>query len=214
MSSVSGQTRAEEVANSLIHGVGLLLALGGVSVLITFGSLYGNAWHIVSFSVYSATLLIVFVISTIYHAIRSDRHKRWLQIVDHSAIYLLIAGTYTPFTLVPLNGGWGWTIFGIEWGIAVAGITFKSIFGDRHDVISTGGYLVMGWLIVIALNPLMENLSTAGLVWLVLGGVSYTLGAVFYLWERIPFSHAIWHVFVLGGAICHYFAILFHVLYL
>ncbi|MBF0286398.1 MAG: hemolysin III family protein [SAR324 cluster bacterium] len=209
---ISGQSPAEERVNSLIHGAGALLSMGGVSVLVIFASLYGNVWHIVSCSIYGTTLILLYVVSTWYHASRSLHRKQVLQVADHACIYLLIAGSYTPFTIVIFPPEWGWSLFGVEWGLAAAGIIMKMFFVNRFNTISTLVYLGMGWLIVIAIFPLVEYLSRGGLIWLFLGGVAYTAGTPFYLWEKIPFSHAIWHVFVLTGSICHYFAIFFHVL--
>lgn len=209
---VSGQTAAEELANWLSHLLGLLLGVVGTVVLVTFASLWGNAWHIVSFSVFGGSLVLLYSVSVLYHLTRHQRRKRLLQIIDHVAIFLLIGGSYTPFTLVTLNGSWGWSIFGVVWGLALAGIIIKIFFTGRFEVASTVAYIGLGWLVLIAIGPLVQALGTGGLVWLFLGGVSYTLGALFYLWERLPFNHAIWHLFVIGGAVCHFFAILFHVL--
>ncbi len=212
ISPISGQSPVEELVNSLIHGVGALLSIGGVSVLVVFASLYGTAWHIVACSIYGVTLILLYVVSTWYHAARSFHSKQVLQVIDHACIYLLIAGTYTPFMLVIFPPGWGWSLFGVEWGLAVAGVVLKIFYVNQFNVISTLVYLGMGWLILIAIFPLIEYLSLAGIVWLFLGGVAYTAGTVFYLKEQVRFSHAIWHVFVLTGSICHYFAIFFYVL--
>jgi hemolysin III len=212
VSPISGQTRGEEALNTLLHGIGLALSIGGTAVLIVFASLYGNAWHIVTFSVYGATLVLFFCASTLYHAVARPRPKRVLQVLDHAGIFLLIAGTYTPFTLVSLNGGWGWSLFGVIWGLASAGIVLKCWFVGRFDFLSTLLYLGMGWLVLVAIVPLWRTLPLAGFFWLVAGGVVYSAGTVFYLWERLPFSHAVWHGFVLAGGACHYVAVLFFVL--
>jgi hemolysin III len=209
---VSGQSLLEDVVNSAIHGLGLLLALGALPLLVVAASLYGNAWHIVSFSIYAATLVLMYAISTLYHATRYVPRKRWLQIVDHSVIFLLIAGTYTPFTFVTLHGGWGWSLFGVVWGLGTLGIVFKAVFGDRFTLASTLVYVALGWLGMVAIVPLVQRLELGGLAWLVGGGLAYTVGAAFYLWERLPFNHAVWHVFVLAGSVCHFCAVLFFVL--
>jgi hemolysin III len=211
---VSRQSVLEDAVNSLIHGVGLLLALAALPLLVVFATVYGNAWHIVSFSIYGASLLLMYLASTIYHATRQVHRKRWLQVVDHASIFVLIAGTYTPFTIVTLNGPWGWSLFGVVWGLSVIGIGLKTVFGDRYEVLSTIVYVVLGWLCVIAIVPLVRNLAPGGLAWLVAGGVTYTVGTIFYLWERLPFSHAVWHLFVLGGSVCHFLAVLLFVRHL
>lgn len=212
ISPISRQTRREEAINTLLHGIGLMLAIGGAVVLIVFASLHGNAWHIVTFSIYGATLVLFYSASTLYHGVVRPRPKRVLQALDHAGIFLLIAGTYTPFTLVSLHGGWGWSLFGVVWGLAVAGIALKIWFTGRFDLLSTLLYLGMGWLVLIAIVPLWRALPPAGFFWLVAGGVVYSAGTLFYLWERLPFSHAIWHGFVLAGGACHYIAVLFFVL--
>ncbi len=204
--------RKEEIAASVTHGIGLALGVVGLAVLVVLAALKGSAWHIVSCSVYGVTLVFLYAASTLYHSIRSPRLKRILKVVDHSAIYLLIAGTYTPFTLVILRGGWGWTLFGLVWGLSLLGILFKIFFVDHFKVVSTSLYLVTGWLVVAALKPLVALMPSGGILWLLAGGVIYTLGVGFYAWRKLPFNHAIWHVFVLAGSICHYFAVLFYVL--
>lgn len=204
--------RKEEIAASVTHGIGLALGVVGLAVLVVLAALKGSAWHIVSCSVYGVTLVFLYAASTLYHSIRSPRLKRILKVVDHSAIYLLIAGTYTPFTLVILRGGWGWTLFGLVWGLSLLGILFKIFFVDHFKVVSTSLYLVTGWLVVAALKPLVALMPSGGILWLLAGGVIYTVGVGFYAWRKLPFNHAIWHVFVLAGSICHYFAVLFYVL--
>ena len=209
---ISRQSLLEDLVNSATHGVGLLLALSALPVLIVAASLYGNAWHIVSFSIYGATLVVMYGVSTIYHATRDVPRKRWLQVLDHASIFLLIAGTYTPFTFVTLNGGWGWSLFGVVWGLSAVGIGFKAALGARFELISTLIYIALGWSCLVAIVPLVRNLPVGGLLWLFVGGVAYTAGTVFYLWERMPFNHAVWHLFVLPGSVCHFFAILFFTL--
>jgi hemolysin III len=202
----------DELANSLTHGLGLLLSLIGAPVLIVSAATTGDPWRIVAASVYAATLILLYAASTLYHAVRGDHLKEICQRIDHAAIYLLIAGTYTPFMLVSLRGGWGWSIAGVVWGLAVLGVVLKSGFGARLPTLSTWVYLGMGWLIVIALRPLSQHVALGGLLWLALGGALYTGGVVFYVWERVRFSHAIWHLFVLGGSAAHFAAVLWYAL--
>jgi len=202
----------EEIANTITHGIGLALSIVGLAVLVVLAASRGSAWQIVSCSVYSVTLVFLYTASTLYHSVRSPRLKRILRVVDHSSIYLLIAGTYTPFTLVILRGGWGWTLFGLVWGLSLLGILFKVFFVDHFKIVSTTVYLVMGWLVVIALKPLLALVPSGGILWLLAGGVLYTIGVGFYAWRKLSYNHAIWHVLVLAGSICHYFAVLFYVL--
>ncbi len=203
----------EEIAHSVTHGVGVVVAIAGLAVLVAFAALKGNAWHIVSCSVYGATLVLAYTASTIYHAIPTSlaRTKRVLRVLDHSAIYLLIAGTYTPFALVNLRGPWGWSLFGVVWGLAVLGIVFKALLLGRLRVLSVLFYVALGWLVVVAAKPLGQAVAPGGLALLVGGGLAYTAGVAFYAWKRLPFHHAIWHGFVLTGSVLHYFAVLFYV---
>lgn len=190
----------------------MALSVAGLAVLVTLAALRGTVWHIVGCSVYGATLVVLYTASTFYHSLRSPRLKRFFRILDHASIYLLIAGTYTPFTLVNLRGGWGWMLFGLVWGLAALGILFKIFFVDRFPIASTAVYLLMGWLAVIAIKPLLMLVPSGGLLWLLAGGLAYTAGIVFFAWGKMPYNHAVWHVFVLAGSICHYFAVLFYVL--
>ena len=203
--------RRYELANSATHGMGLALSVAGCALLVTLAALRGNAWHIVACSIYGGTLVCLYAASTMYHSVRSRRLKRILRIVDHSSIYLLIAGTYTPFTLVVLRGGWGWTLFGLVWGLSLAGILFKVWFVDRVPVISTVVYVAMGWLVVIAIKPVLAVVPVAAILWLAAGGLLYTAGVGFFAWQKLPYHHAIWHLFVMGGSVCHYFAVLYYV---
>lgn len=205
-------SRFEELANSLTHGIGAGLALAALAILVTFSGLSGDAWRVVSFAIYGACLVLLYLASTFYHAFGSPRLKRLFRVFDHAAIFLLIAGTYTPVALVSLRGGWGWTLFGLIWGLAIAGIVLEVFFIDRLRWLTLATYLGMGWLVVIAAGPLVEALPFGALAWLAAGGLSYTGGVVFYLWKRLPFHHAIWHLFVLGGSVCHFFAFLLYVL--
>ena len=209
------QSLIEEIANSVTHGIGLLLSIIGLVVLVVLAKkIHGGAWRIVSFSIYGSSLVILYAASTLYHSFSfsSGRINYIFKIIDHSAIYLLIAGTYTPFTLVSLRGAWGWTFFGTIWGLALAGIMFKVFFVKRFLILSTVTYLTMGWLAVIAAYPILKNIPLGGIVWLVMGGLLYSVGVIFHFFDKLPFHHAIWHLFVLGGSVCHYFAILFYVL--
>ena len=202
----------EEIANSITHGIGIYLGVAALVLLVVFASLHGNAWHIVSCSIYGMTLVLLYTASTLYHSSRKAKVKHVMRILDHSSIYLLIAGTYTPFTLVPLRGGWGWSIFGVIWALALFGIISKIFFIGRFEVLSTSLYLLMGWLVVVAGKPMLARVPTGGIIWLVIGGVSYTVGILFYVFDsKIPYGHAIWHLFVLTGSICHFFAVMLYV---
>lgn len=200
-----------ELANALTHGAGALAAAAGTAVLLVLASLHGDAWHIVSSAVFGATLVLLYTASTVYHAVRAPRAKARLRVLDHSAIYLLIAGTYTPFTLVGLRGGWGWSLFGVVWGLAVAGVVFKLFFIERFHRLSTALYVAMGWMVVVAIVPMVQRLPAVTLAWLVAGGVAYTAGTAFYHGRR-PYAHAVWHLFVLAGSACHFAAVLTQVL--
>jgi len=203
---------AEEIANSITHGLGMLLSIAGLAVLIGFASAHGNAWHITACSIFGATLILSYTSSTLYHSIPQPAAKRVLKVIDHAAIYLLIAGTYTPFTLVNLRGPWGWSLFGTIWGLAILGIILKTTMLGKIAGISTAIYLAMGWIVVIAIKPMLSSVATGGLILLLLGGLAYSAGVIFYAWKRLPYNHAIWHLFVLTGSLCHYFAILFYVI--
>jgi len=207
--SVERYTPGEEITNAILHGVGLGLAIAALAVLVVLASMAGNAWHSVSFSIYGATLVLLYLSSTLYHGFSAGRAKQLFRIFDHSAIFLLIAGTYTPIALITLRGRLGWTVFGIVWGIAIAGIVGKAFWAHRFAVLSTVLYLIMGWLAVIVIKPLLAHLNLVSLVFLALGGLFYTLGIGFYLWRGLKFHHAVWHLFVLAGSICHFFTILF-----
>ena len=202
----------DELANALTHGVGLLLALVGVPTLIVLAATHATVWHVVGVSIYGASLVALYTASTIYHSVQHRAAKRILRIVDHSAIYLLIAGTYTPFMLVNLRGAWGWTLLVLVWTIALFGVAWKLVHVDRHMVISTILYIAMGWLVVIAARPLFRAIPLGGLAWLLAGGLAYTAGVAFFGSSRFRFNHAVWHVFVLAGSTCHYVAIMRYVL--
>lgn len=201
----------EELANRLTHGVGALLSVAGLVLLVVHSALHGTVWHVVSTSVYGATLILLYTASTLYHSVSSERWRARMQRFDHAAIFLLIAGTYTPFVLGPLRGGWGWSLFGVIWGLAIAGVLLKFRFAGRHDVLSTLLYLAMGWLVLIAAKPLFAALPAGGLWLLFAGGLCYSIGTIFYLWQRLPFNHAVWHVWVLAGSACHWVAVFAYV---
>jgi hemolysin III len=202
----------EEIASSIIHGLGAGLAAAALAILVVFAARLGDPWRVVSFSIYGATLVLLYSASTLYHALTPARAKHLFRIFDHAAIYLLIAGTYTPFLLVTLRGPWGWTLFGISWTVAILGVVQASLALDKLKIWSLVAYVVLGWLIVIVAKPLLAALPLPGILWLVGGGLCYTLGVFFYVKMRIPFNHAIWHLFVLGGSVCHFFAMLLYVL--
>lgn len=197
----------EETASALTHGVGALASVAGGAVLITFAALGGDGWQLLSAIVFSATLSVLYTSSTLYHSMRRQVLRARLRVVDHCAIFLLIAGTYTPFTLVTLRGAWGWSLFGVVWLLATAGIVFKLFFTGRLRRLSTGIYLGMGWLSVVAARPILETLSVGTLLWLLAGGLAYTMGTAFYHSRRIPYAHAVWHLFVLAGSACHFVAV-------
>lgn len=200
----------EELANTLTHGAGIALSIAGLVLLVVRAALYGDVWQIVSFSIFGISLIALYLASTLYHGYSSPRIKKILRTFDHSAIYLLIAGTYTPFLLISLRGPWGWSLFGIIWGLAIIGISFKVFFGHKYELISTIFYLLMGWVVIIAIKPLLAALPISGFLWLLAGGLAYSFGVVFYLWEKLPFNHAIWHGFVLAGSFFHFCAVFFY----
>jgi hemolysin III len=198
----------EEIANSVTHGLGLIASLAGLPVLVIAAAGRGDAAEVVGCSVFAVSLIVLYAASTIYHALPASRAKEVFRVLDHIAIYPLIAGTYTPFALGVLRGAWGWTLFGLVWGLAVLGIIFKSALGVRYPRASTLFYILMGWLAIIAIRPITELVPPAGIAWLVVGGLLYTGGVAFYAWERQRYSHTVWHLFVLGGSVCHFFAVL------
>jgi len=197
----------EELANTLTHGLGLVASAVAGAVLVALAARAGDAWQIVGAAIYSAALLLLYAASTAYHGARPGATKGVLEIFDHCAIYLMIAGTYTPFTLVALRGPWGWSLLGVIWALALAGVVFKVAFIGRFNLLSTLVYIGMGWLVVVAAVPMVQALSAAALAWLVAGGLLFTLGTYFYQRRRFPFSHAVWHLFVLAGSVCHFFAV-------
>ncbi len=203
------QSPAEEVANSICHGVGLVAALVGTPFLLTQAARGGDAGFFVGTCIFSATVIFLYLASILYHASPVGEAKRLLQVIDHAAIFLLIAGTYTPITLGVLHGAWGWTLLGLVWGLAFVGVALKILAKTARPVLRVGIYLLMGWLVVIAIDPLLARMPAAGVLWLLAGGLSYTAGVVFFATDSwLPYGHAIWHLFVLAGTTCHYFAVL------
>lgn len=205
------QTFGEELANTISHGLGFLLAVASLPILVVFAVRHGSAMDVVAASVFSATMMLLYLVSALYHAVPAGRAKRVLNRLDHAAIYLFIAGSYTPFVLGVLHGPWGWSLFGVVWGIAALGVTAKLLNRLKHPLWSTALYVGMGWVAVVAAGPLLDRMPAAGLAWLVAGGVSYTLGAVVFLFDsRVRYAHFVWHLFVLGGSACHFFAALWY----
>ncbi|SEN55684.1 hemolysin III [Nitrosospira multiformis] len=205
------QSQGEEIANSISHGIGLVAALVGTPFLITQAARHGNAGFVIGASLFSATTIFLYLASTLYHALPIGKTKRVFRVLEHSAIFLLIAGTYTPFTLGILHGVWGWILLSIIWSLAAAGVVVKVFYGTSFPILSTSLYLFMGWMIVITADLLIANMPTPGLLWLIAGGLSYTVGVVFFAIDsRLQYAHLIWHLFVLTGTTCHYFAVLWY----
>ena len=205
------QTRGEEVANSLSHGIGFLLAIASLPLLLGFAPERASAINIVAMCVFSATMMLLYGVSTLYHAVPHGRAKAWLNRFDHAAIYLFIAGSYTPFVLGVLRGGWGWSLFGVVWAFVLLGFSAKLMNRLKHPLWSTGLYVAMGWIAVVAAAPLVARMPGAGLALLVAGGLLYTAGAVVFVFDsRVRFAHFVWHLFVLGGSACHFFAVLWY----
>jgi hemolysin III len=199
-------TLGEEIANSITHGIGAALSIAGLVAIVAVAVLDRSAWRIVACAIYGTSLVLLYTSSTLYHALANNRAKRVFKILDHSSIYLLIAGTYTPVTLITLRGPWGWTLFGVVWGLCVCGVVFKSLWIGRLKVASTVVYVLMGWCAVLAIRPLLAALPWAGFMWLLAGGLCYTAGVAFYVSSR-RFAHFIWHLFVLAGSVCQYWAV-------
>lgn len=202
----------EEKLNVISHALGLVLSIIALVLLVVYSSIYGSAKHIVSFSIYGASLIVLYSASTFYHYSKNPKLRKRLNIFDHAAIYILIAGTYTPFTLVILKGWIGWTIFGVSWGLALTGVILKLFYTGKYDKISTFAYVLMGWLIIFAIKPLVNNLPFEGLMWLLSGGILYTIGAVLFSLKNLKYNHIIFHVFVLLGSFSHFIAVFFYVL--
>ena len=202
----------EERLNVITHFIGLIISIIALVLLIINAARYGNIWHLTSFTIFGSSLILLYAASTLYHYSKKPELRKKLNILDHAAIYVLIAGTYTPFALVVLHGTVGWIIFGVSWGLAFTGIIFKLFYTGRFDKISTIAYVLMGWIIIFAIKPLIENLPIEGVRWLAAGGIFYTVGALLYSMNRIRYNHAIFHIFVLLGSFSHFMAIYFYVL--
>jgi len=207
---VKTQTLGEEIANSITHGIGAGLSIAALVILVVLASRRGDAWRIVSFSIYGATLILLYLSSTLYHSFVNPKIKNVFRILDHSAIYLLIAGTYTPVTFTLMRGAWGWTLFGLAWAMAIGGIIITALLLDKLKALLVLSYVIMGLLVVIAIKPIFQMVPRGMIIWLFIGGAFYLLGIIFYLWKRLPYHHPIWHVFVLGGSISHFLGILFY----
>ena len=208
MSNTHIFSKREEIANAIIHGIGAMLSIAALVILVVSAVSKGNAWHVVSFSIFGATMFILYTSSTLVHAFPAGKAKDFFEILDHSSIYFFIAGSYTPILFLVVKGPLGWTLFGIVWGLAIAGTVFKAYFVKRFLHTSTILYVAMGWLLIFAWKPLLTNMTTNGLVFLAIGGLLYTFGAIFYVWRGFTYHHAVWHVFVLAGSILHFFAVL------
>ena len=203
------QTLGEEIASSVTHGLGLAASIVALPLLVIAARREGDAWRVTSASIFGTSLILLYAASTLYHALPPSRAKNVFRVIDHSAIYALIAGTYTPFLLGPLRGPWGWSLLGLIWGLAIAGIVAKSTLGFRWARLSTAVYLLMGWVGIVAAKPLLDSISVAGVVWILAGGMAYSAGVLFFVWdERIRYGHAIWHLFVATGSVCHVVAVL------
>jgi hemolysin III len=206
----TNQTIGEEIANSITHGIGVALSIAGLVLLVVFSSLHGDTWRVVTFSIYGATLIILYLSSTLYHSFRNPKIKSFFRLMDHISIYLLIAGTYTPITLTVMRGPWGWTLFGLIWAMAIAGIITKFFIMNKLKILSVVFYIAMGWLVIIAIKPMFVMAPTGLIIWIVIGGLCYTFGVIFYALKKMPYSHAVWHLFVMGGSISHFFGMLFN----
>ena len=208
--SLKTQTLGEEITNSITHSIGIGLSIAALVILLVLASRRGDVWRIVSFSIYGASLILLYMSSTLYHSFVNPKIKKIFRIIDHSAIYLLIAGTYTPVTLTLMRGAWGWTLFGLAWGMAIGGIIITALLLDKLKSLLVLSYVAMGLLVVIAIKPMMQVVPRGMIIWLFIGGACYLLGIIFYLWKRLPYHHPIWHIFVLGGSISHFLGILFY----
>lgn len=204
-------TLREEIVNSITHGIGIPLSIAALVILVVTAVVHGNVWHVVSFSIFGASLILLYTSSTLYHSITRKRIKNLFARFDHAAIFVLIAGTYTPYLLTSLRGVWGWSLFGVIWGLALAGVVIRSIYLTKFRKLMVGIYLAMGWMFVIALHEIIKNLPPLSLLFLFLGGISYSAGVIFYAWRKLPYAHGIWHIFVLGGSILHFFSVLFSI---
>lgn len=210
MGTMNFYTKKEEIANAITHGIGVIFSIVALVLLVVFATKYKDAWYTVSYSIYGSTLIILYMCSTLYHSFTNEKVKKIFRKFDHSSIFLLIAGTYTPFTLTILRGKLGWSILGVIWVITIVGIVLKIVCFEKMEKVSTFLYIAMGWVIVVALKSIISSLPVKGIVLLIAGGLIYTVGCIFYAKDKIPYNHAIWHVFVLGGSVCHFFSILLY----
>ena len=203
-------TIGEEIFHSITHGIGSGLSIAGLTLLLVLAILFGDVYQIVSLSIFGASLVLLYLSSTLYHGFQQPRVKHIFKIFDHASIYLLIAGTYTPFLLIGLGGSTGWTFLFIVWGIALFGVIFKVLFIERFQVLSVVTYLLMGWLCVFIFREMVASIPLGAIIWLAIGGLFYTVGVIFYALQKIPYMHAVWHFFVLGGSLCHFIAVLLY----
>ena len=201
----------EEIANSISHGIGVLLSIAGLVILIVMAAIHGDVWHVVSFSIFGTSMVLLYLASTLYHSFTKPSVKNIFARIDHAAIFILIAGTYTPFILTTIRGGWGWTLFGLVWGFAIFGVVLRSIYLDKFQKLSLWIYIGMGWLFLIAFHEILDKLPSISLIFLLIGGAIYSIGIIFYLWRKLSFNHSIWHLFVLGGSIMHFFSVLYSI---
>ncbi|MFP6581238.1 MAG: hemolysin III family protein [Candidatus Hydrogenedentota bacterium] len=208
----STYTASEEMANIITHGIGVLLSIVALWLMVVYALRDFDATHVIAVSIFGGTLILLYLMSTLYHSFRDPELKQLFRVLDHSSIYLLIAGSYTPFTLVYLEGAWAWIVMSITWTLAVSGVVFKIFFIKRFHLLSTAMYVAMGWTVLIAIKPLIEATPTGAMVWLTVGGLLYTGGVVFYLWNKLPYNHAIWHLFVMGGSFSHFCAVFLYIL--
>jgi hemolysin III len=205
-------SKGEEIANSITHGIGMLISLAALVLLIVFSAINGSSLHVMTFIVYGVTMLMLYTSSTLLHALPKGKAKDVFEILDHSSIYFFIAGSYTPITLIIIDGVLGWTLFGVVWALAIGGTVFKVFFVRRYIFASTILYVLMGWLAIFGWSEITAKVGTAGIVFLVMGGVIYSLGAIFYVWRAFPYHHAVWHIFVVAGTVLHFFFVLLYVL--
>lgn len=201
----------EEIVNSITHGIGTLLSIAALVILVVFAAIKGNAWHVVSFSIFGSTMVLLYLSSTLYHSFTKEKVKNIFARFDHAAIFLLIAGTYTPYVLTTLRGALGWVLFGVIWGLAVSGVVIRSIYLTKFRKLMVGIYLLMGWMFLLAIVPIVQNLPGISVAYLILGGGCYSIGVIFYAWRKIPYGHGIWHLFVLAGSIMHFFSVLYSI---
>ena len=206
------QSLGEEIANSITHGIGVVVSIAALILLVVFSAQKGDTWRVVSFSIYGSTMIILFLASTLYHSFTNIYMKKLFRIVDHSSIFLLISGTYTPILLLSMRGPWGWSIFGVVWGLTLFGIIFEIFFMGRFKAITIGLYLMMGWIIVIAIKPMIISVPKSLLYYIIAGGLFYTVGIIFYVNKKMKYHHAIWHLFVLGGAVSHFLGMYNHLM--